>query len=534
MAQPSVEDIVKLICEQRNPEYTDRAHEFKFLRAALTEKLRGPKDVKIPDNKKRNLTPRAQKSLAQMLEIQTQPEGCYLIRQRVESPRAFSERLQLAHDGGESGQILRHYVGHMHRVGATMDYAGWDEEQREYIETNIDCEQMTIQEAQTDGLYELFGQGLCRVLVWTKDVVEKTAEGYIVVTRPYIKILRREDVVDWHQQNGDYMFITFRECISKVSPFTFERTLYETYTRISAQYVETVTKQEGTQEKQPWKYKRDVNPHGYVPIAESQMGSESASIVSVPASLQFLVLNAESVWSQKIRNQNLNILTVPAQADIDQQIRDITTNTYLKIKGGTGTYAPKWLEYPIQTLTGDKDYIDYLIRRTYESSNTNSKNTEANTGPESGKAKSWNFLDSVPILAQGALSMDAIFNRVNEMWAEMSGQPADGATYKHKTNFDPQGLNAVLEIVIRAMAINVGPTAMTETRRVVRDKLGEIGVTLSPEKKAKSDAEIESMGEQANELPSGVAGRKTGNEIGPDGAAGSDTNLPAAGAAAQP
>ena len=462
----------EIIEKQQSQEYRENCDHMTFLRAAINRQLRGKvsgEEDRIP--KYAQIIPQLRKRSAEPKEGDTS----YVVRQAIESRKSYFNRVILAVDGGESGKVLREYVGHLSRGGVEINEQAFT---TQFIDTlqNMDGENTSIKDFVSNVAWELLGMGKAFILTLPYP------EGHENAGMPYSEIIPRENVIDYGVEFGRLKFIKFRKthCYYEgLERYEVEKTVLITETEFVTAWPDDKGKMR-IQSQEP-------NTLGFVPVAEAWLGNGANSIIDSVATLQFVLMNAESVLSQKIRLQALNILAVPDSGDIDQQLSALTAQTYLRVP--QGGYSPQWVAYPATGLDGDFKYIEWNIKRVYDLASLRYK--EQSSENASGYSKAWDFLDTDAVLQIAATGVEDAINQTLNIWMRILNQPSVGKPFTIKRKFDPQNLLETLQIILQAIGIGIGETAEKKAKMLTRDSLKAIGLNLTPDELEKSNAEIE-------------------------------------------
>jgi len=465
-----IEDIIEKQTSEEHQEYYDH---WVFLRSAINRKLKG----KVAMDEER--LPKYAQIIPQLRKkppTKSEQDTTYLVRQPIESRKSYFNRNILAVDGGESGKVLREYVGHISRGGYEINEQSVTPQFMQSLD-NMDGDGTQFKDFLNECAWELMGMGKCYVLTLPHP------EGHPMAGQPYSKIIPREYVIDYAQDDGVFRFIKFRKpwCyyggVDGLERIEVEKTVLITPEKFITAWPDDKGKMR-IQSEEP-------NALGFVPVAEAWLGHGAASIVDSVATLQFVLMNAESVLSQKIRLQALNILAVPDGPDIDSQLSALTAQTYLRVP--QGAYNPQWVAYPATGLDGDFKYIEWCIKRVYDLASLRYKE---NTQNVSGYSKQWDFLDTDAVLQVAATALEAVTNQTLQFRAMIMNMANPEKAFTMKRKFDPQNLLETLQIILQAIGIGIGDTAEKKARMVARDSLKAVGVQLTPEELEKSNAEI--------------------------------------------
>lgn len=463
----------EIIEKQYSKDYKENLDHMLFLRAAIDRNLRGkvdPEEDAIP--KYANIIPQLRKRA----NVEKRRDTTYVVRQQIESRRSYFNRVVLAVDGGESGKVLREYVGHLARGGFDIAYKDLPSDFTEAVK-DMDGENTSIKDFADSVAWELLGMGKAYVLTLPHPA------GHPNEGTPYSQIIKREDVLDYDYENGGFKFFKYKS----------EHCFYDGLERYEVEKIVLITQDEFITAWYNEKGKmtiqsREPNTLGVVPVAEGWLGHGANSIIDSVATLQFVTMNAESVLSQKIRQQAMNILCVPDGAsDIDSQIQSLSASIY--IKEPNGSKDTRWAGYPSSGLDGDFKYIEWNVRRVSDLASLRYK--DSTSTQTSGYSKAWDFMDTDAVLQIAATGVEDIINQTIGFWMLILGQAQVGKVFTMKREFQPKDLMQTLQIILQAIGIGVGETAEKGLKRLTRDSLRQIGLNLSEEDRAKSDQEIE-------------------------------------------
>lgn len=469
----------EIIEKQTSKEYAENIDHWHFLRAAIDRNLRGKVSAdedRVP--KYAQVVPQlAKPGQNKSREVK---DTSYIVRQQIESRKSYFNRVILAVDGGESGKVLREYVGHLSRGGFDIDKS-IPSIVREMFD-NFDGENTSIRDSADIIGWELLGMGKTYVLTMPYP------KEHELVGKPFSTILAREQVLDYSYEFGRLKFIKFKAPHCYYEPVEADGVELE---RHEIEKIVLITEKEfitgwhndkGKFEIQS----REPNTMGFVPVAEAWLGHGAQSIIDSIATLQFVLMNAESVLSQKIRLQALNILAVPDAPDIDAQLQSM--NAQLYIREPNGSKDTRWAAYPASGLDADFKYIDWNVKRVYELASLRYKE---NTQNVSGYSKAWDFLDTDAVLQIAATGVQDVINQTLKIWYKILNLPEPGNLFTMKREFDPKNLQETLTAILQAIGIGIGETAEKKAKMLARDSLKDIGLNLTPEELKKSNEEIE-------------------------------------------
>lgn len=446
-----------LRAQVRSDYYHDCEHT-KFLRRALSGNLLSRSKVSAYQDAFRLAVPSA-------VEIGTQRETSYLIRFPFESDVSYSQRQMLALDGAESHRVLAEFIGHLLRPGFSLDLSGFSEELRSQIESNIDGEGTDFQNFIADVAYEVCGVGRA---------------FYLVETEPAFRVrsIGRENVRDFSRKGDAFAFIIFDSYFEQISGIE----------KASKEYRHAVTPERWIiyDVKQNAIVSDVENPFGFVPVVDIINGSDAKSLIDTVAKIQYLLMNAESVLAQKIRNQALAILTGPT--GVREQLKTLSANKIVEIPADSSR-GLEWAAYPASSLDADFKYLAQLIERLFVSSTIKS-HRELNT---SGESKLWDFLSQRSLLETIANTIETGINQILSTIETIYGIPAQPKRFFLNRTYDARSLKETLELIFQAMSLSLGETVNAKLKQTARESLRALGVQLSEEEKAQSDEELQAQ-----------------------------------------
>ena len=468
----SHEDLLKALNKQDNKEWLRHRADWKFLRSALDRALVGNKEgameyITAPTPLRQEENPDARDAFAQQKNLDS-----YLIKQPVESDLSYAIRLIFAFDGNESYQTLRTLIGYLLKDSRT-DWQGFSSEYLERMQKNIDGEQTGWKEFVEEAAEEIAGIGKSYGWLYTP-------QGEKV---PVHEFVEREKVRDWQKDRSNFLYVKFEDCreaFSGVLRNEVHRTIVLTP---EAWYFCTPG------ELDTWNIEEIPFTGKFVPFVDGWCGRYAKSVVSTAAHLQFLLMNADSVAFQIIRNQMIAIITGPSGTR--DQLREITTNTVVDIPSA----ASRGLEivgYPKQTIDGHMDYLKRMGEKVNRSANLRDQIALA----ASGESKDWDFMPTGAMLDRLADHVESYVNGVLTMFERFAGMPlSKDKRFSINRNFDKKGLKETLDLIFQGIALQLGKT-MNDKLKVHASKLFEqIGVPVSEADLETIASEIESMGE---------------------------------------
>lgn len=490
--------LIDILTKQFHPEWVENCGEWEFLRSAISGQLRG-RPGKNNDQKPKYVEVKPYARFYHEEEAQS-----YLVKLPYESTRRYNARIAKAVDGEESGAVLGIYDGHLSQSGLKMEPEKYfDKQMVQLINTNIDRYSTRFSVFLSEIRKELMGMGRFFALVLAYPAEHKLSG------LPYVRTIRREDMIDWRIEDGEFKFIKYRE---KYEYFM------NSLQRVCVDRIVTVTPREylicQKNERGEWVLsKTEPNTLGKVPIVDGWMGDSKKSIVASIARLQFIVMNNTSVLDNKIIMQALNLLKVPYQKDIDQQMQMLNENSYLAIEPNANAIEPNWMQYPAMGLDGDFKFLDWIIRRVNERASLRRREGKQ---VQSADSSAWDFHDVSAILNTVADVEEEFVNGIFKLFGEYLGKSIDDKVYSNNRQFDPDGLGNTLDILIKAIAFNPDEVTMRKIRAHVRDSLTRIGITLTPEELKQSNEELQQT------IAQKAAALLKGMEVKPQG----ETNAP--------
>lgn len=479
--------LTDVLTKQFHPEWVANVGEWQFMRAAINGQLRGrPGKDNATKPKYGEVKPYAR-------FFHEEDADSYLVKLPYESTKRFNSRIVKAVDGEESAAVLDIYSGHLSRSGYKMPIEGvFDDQMVKLIMSNIDGYSTRFPVFLSEIRKQVMGMGRVFVLVLAYPANHPQAG------RPYVRIIPREDMIDWRIDGGQFVFVKYREN-------------YEWYRggleRMCAERIVTVTAKEYLicmkNDRGEWQVvKNEPNTLGKVPIVDGWMGENKKSIVASIARLQFLVMNNTSILDNKIIMQALNIMKVPWQKDIDSQMQQLNENSYLAFEPSANAVEPGWMAYPAMGLDGDFRFLDWNIKRVNERASLRHREGKQ---VQSADSAAWDFHDVSAILSTVADVEEEVINGVFSLFGDYLKKPVTDKIYTNNRQFDPDGLSHTLDLLMKAMAFNPDETTTRKIRTHVRDSLGQLGINLTPEELKQSDADLkQTIAQQAKKLLEGI------------------------------
>lgn len=481
-------EAIDILTKQFHSEWTENAGEWEFLRCAINGKLRGrPGHNQDKKPKMAEVKPYAR-------FYHEEGPSSYLVKLPYESPKRYNSRISKAVDGEESGAVLGIYGGHLARSGYKLELEkAFDDTMSKQILSDIDGYATRFPVFLSEIRKEIMGMGRVFVLVLAYPA------GHRLAGMPYTRTIPREDMIDWHIEGGEFQFIKYREKYEYIK---------DGIERVCTDRIITITKAEYVicqkNERGKWVVVKDKipNPLGKVPIVDGWMGESKKSIVASIARLQFIVMNNTSLLDNKIIMQALNIMKVPWQQNIDQQMQMLNENSYLAFEPNPNAIEPGWMAYPAMGLDGDFKFLDWMIRRVNERASLRHREGKQ---VQSADSAAWDFHDVSAILSSVADVEEEVVNGVFKLFGEYLKKPVSENVYKNRRQFDPDGLAHTLDLLMKAIAFNPDEVTMRKIRTHVRDSLSQIGITLTPNELKQSDADLQqTISQKAAALLKGI------------------------------
>ncbi|MDZ7344349.1 MAG: hypothetical protein ONA90_07525, partial [candidate division KSB1 bacterium] len=310
---------------------------------------------------------------------------------------------------------------------------------------------------------------------------------YLVETDPVFRVrcLGRENVRDFARSGDDFDFVIFDAEFERVTGIE----------RVCTSYRHAVTPERWV----IYDIRQDVivkdveNPFGFIPTIDIVNGSDGKSLIDTVATIQYLLMNAESVLAQKIRNQALAILTGPT--GVREQLKTLSTNRVVEIPADSQR-GLEWAAYPASSLDADFKYLAQLIERLFVSSTIKS-HRELNT---SGESKLWDFLSQRSLLETIANTIETGINQILTTIETIYGVPAQPKRFSLNRTYDARSLKETLELIFQAMSLSLGETVNAKLKQTARDSLRALGVQLTDEERAQSDEELSAQIETQRNL----------------------------------
>ena len=462
----SLEDVLfKQVCKDYR-----RRNDYIFYRRALRTDLVGSWDNVEADSAAAFL--QVQPTAREVGKELDAEKISHLIRFPYESNAGYAQRFLLSSDGGESYRIASELIGHLMRPGYTLNLDGFADEYVQKLQYNIDNEGTDFPAFAADVALELIGIGRATYLTTTDE------QGSLYTSR-----VKRENIRDYQPAGDALDLIIFDKC-------RYRREGYELYEDELAVLISPTEWIYG--DKKTRAISRFENPLGAVPVADVWFADGTPLLASV-CRLQYLLLNAESVLAQKIRNQAIAILNGPT--GIREQLKTLSAQKVIELPPDSSR-GLEWAAYPAASLDADFKYIQFLVQKVTMLGAMRMQ-TDA---PQSGESKMWDFLSQQSLLEQIATAVENCVNKVLDDWEMYAQTPHVEKRFVLNRSYDARSLKETLELIFQAMTLQLGETVETKLKMTARDALTKLGVALSDEEKAQSDSEIESANDEARNV----------------------------------
>jgi hypothetical protein len=474
------EQIVAALEKQTHKEYKRYLPEWKFLRSALNRELIGDKsqatEIAIEQKmlRQEEMPGSGVRDAFRNVNKYGEEES-YLIRQPVESDLAYAIRLLFGFDGNESYQTLRTLVGYLLK-DTTLNLDGFAQDYRDRIEKNIDGQGTTFKEFLGEASEEIGGLG--------------KAYGWIYQSMgdkiPIHEFIDRENVSDWHKNKTDFIYVKFEDC----------RESFLGVTRAETKRTVILTPEEwffcSKDSDDKWVIQREAPKAGregfFIPFVDGWCGKYAKSLVATAAYLQFMLLNADSVAFQIIRNQMLGIITGPTGTK--DQLQTLSTATVVDIPPESSR-GLEIVGFPKQTIDGHFEYLSNMSAKVSKSANLRE---QVSLGA-SGESKDWDFMPTSSLLDRFADYVEAYVNQVLGMFEKFAGiQPSKEKRFSIKREFDKKGLKETLEIIFSGMALQLGSTMNEKLKLRAAEAFKQLGVEPSEQEWKVIEKEIRETG----------------------------------------
>lgn len=471
----SEKDIQHALKAQDHKEWLKWKGEWKFYRSALERELVGDKDAAREMVRSPGTTaPLRSEENADAVEWGTKTSTVnesYLIKQPVESELSYAIRTVFAFDGNESYRTLRTIVGYLLR-DTNVNLDGFSNEYREVIQTNIDGKKTGWKQFVEEAAEEIAGIG--KAFGWLY-----TPKGQNL---PIHEFIDREKVRDWHMENDAFVYAKFEDCREKfmgVIRVEQKRTVILTP---DMWYFCTLIEDSGEYKVEQIPFKAN-----FVPLVDGWCGKYARSVIATAAHLQFILMNADSVAFQIIRNQMIAIMVGPTGTK--DQLREVTTNTVLDIPA-QATVGFQIVGYPKQTIDGHLEYLQRMAEKVSLSANLR----EQVALGASGESKDWDFMPTAAMLDRLADAVEAYVNEVLGMFEKFADiAPSKEKRFSINRNFDKKGLKETLDLIFQGIAMQLG-AKMTEKLKVHAASLfAQVGVQIN-------DADLEQIAQEIQDI----------------------------------
>lgn len=386
----------------------------------------------------------------------------YLIRFEKESEHSFQESLILSHCFQYTKTVLDAYLALFAGVKKDVNWTNASAETREYYKKNFDGEGTTLDDWLNDWFAEAMITARTPVLVTSPE----SAERY-----PYACLIPRENMRNWHTGDGEFQFLTYDAVHTEVSGISVHRC-----PSIWVLTPEKIAEYENS--KQGAKVFADAdNPIGEVPVVDAWFFG-GKSILSVLASLDMNLMNLDREMRKVIRNQaGMNFFV----ADEDVKLSKLSEKTFIP-NPRDAKIVPQWANYQAGSLQDAFTYSDRLIKIGYEISRLRRQKEEA----ESGLVKTIDFTQTKAVLNHIATAMENSFPKIISLAGEFESNNMT-AELKISREFDTQAVDSAIDVLIKELSANMGPTYEAFQKKQYRDTYSKMPEDL----KKKSDEEID-------------------------------------------
>lgn len=469
--------IVAALEKQDHKEYKRNVSEWKFYRAALNRDLIGDKTGAIETaTEQKTLRQETNPDARNAFRAEAPKDGeSYLIRQPVESDLAYAIRLIFGFDGNESYQTLRTLIGYLLK-DTTLDLSGLPPDVEKRIRDDIDGSQTDFKQFVEEVAEEIGGIG--KAFGW---IYQSNGDKI-----PVHEFIARENVRDWHKDNKDFKYVKFEDC----------RETFVGVTRIEEERTVILTPEEWFYCKKDsdgkWIIRREKPKPGregyFIPFVDGWCGKYAKSLIATAAYLQFLLMNADSVAFQIIRNQMLGIITGPTGTK--DQLQELTTSTVVDVPP-EATRGLEIVGFPKQTIDGHFEYLNNMTAKVSKSANLRE---QVSLGA-SGESKDWDFMPTAALLDRFADYVEDYVNSVIGMFEKFAGaQASKTKRFSIKREFDKKGLKETLEIIFSGMALQLGATMSEKLKVRAAEAFKQIGIEPSEQEWKVIEREIAETG----------------------------------------
>lgn len=357
----------------------------------------------------------------------------YLIRFEKESEHSFQESLILSHCFQYTKVVLDAYLSLFAGVKKTITFKNTSAEQQAAYEQNFDGEGTGVQ----DWLSDWFAEAL--ICARTPVIVSSPEDAEY----PYASLIPRENMRNWHNENGEFAFLTYDAHHVEVNGIKIE----------SADSIWALTPEHiGEYEAKGNKAWVDAeNPLGVVPVVDAWFFG-GKSLLAPIASLDLNLMNLDREKRKVIRNQaGMNFFVTDEGVDLSK----LSERTWIKNPRGADVTKPYWANYAAGSLGDAFQYGDRLIKAIYEISRLRRQKDDM---AESGIAKTIDFTNTKAVLNHVSNVMENAFPRIISLCGEFDSNNMT-AELKIDRSFDTTAVDAAIDTLIKELSSNFGPTA---------------------------------------------------------------------------
>lgn len=454
------EEIIAVLEKQVHKEYKRYLNDWKFYRAALNRELIGDTTNAMETaTEGQTLRGETNPNARPAFRSEKQAGASYLVKQPVESDISYAIRLIFGFDGNESYHTLRTLIGYLLKE-TNLNVDDFPKEYQERIKNNIDGEGTDFKLFVEAAAEEVGGIGKGYGWIYTP-------KGEKV---PVHEQVNREAVIDWHKDKTDFVYVKFEDC----------REFFSGITRTEKHRTVILTKNEWffcVKVEDKWQIERVPFIPGregyFIPFVDGWCGQYAKSLVATAVYLQFLLMNADSVAFQIIRNQMIGIITGPTGTK--DQLETLTTNTVVDIPPESSR-GLEIVGYPKQTIDGHFEYLNNMSGKVLKSASLR-ENTALGA---SGESKDWDFMPTGALLDRFADSVENYVNGVLNMFGKFAGiAPAKTKRFSIKREFDKKGLKETLELIFSGMALQLGDKMNEKLKIKAAQAFKQIGIEPS-------------------------------------------------------